>query len=555
MADQVTDNRTNISTGEAATNWEDIGGSALAVDTEISYDTYTGSIGGYVTTTRNATMYNNTTTGLFTSGDHAYLLVNCGVVSLLDTKALGGLTVRATGATISDWAEFELFGADEWPVAFDGGWIQIVVDIDELLANPTNTNGTPPTVGNIQRFGVTYITATVMPRMTDNIWVGGFKRLPSATPAILIEGKSGGTVDWNWDLVTAVAAVQLSAVIKPGPAGSYIVRGPVQIGIDDTTDHAFTDTNKAVLFDFQEVMLDGFYALSAVGNASTGTNDINMGLKTGTGNDATGAQGGLIQADPGGARFDLDFDDANLDSVNLYGLTLNHGGTFQLDTAAVDLISDTMIDCTKAHFSNANVVRLSVVAPNTADGVAFCDTDDLGDIANSTFEFSDGHAIEILNPSVTPQDNIGNIFLGAFGGTPGDNNTVSTGSTDAMIYNNGNQDPTVFNRSGGGTEPSFRNGANATSDDVAAISLTFTPLITGSDVSVFAAGTNTPLQSTDSSGASFVASVGASQLIDYKIYKPGYEVIEVYNVSFATSQNVLVNQQVNRNWRPGFDET
>ena len=553
MANQVTDNRTNISTGESATNWEDIGGTALAVDTEISYDTYSGSIGNYVTTTRDGTFYNNTTTGLFTSGDHAYLLFNCGVVSLLDTKALGGVTVRVTGATATDWAEFELFGSDDYPTAFSGGWVQIVVDIDELLANPTNTNGTPPTVGNIQRFGITFITATVMPRMTDNFWVGGFKRLPANTPALIVEGRDGGTADWDLAGIAAVAAVQLSAVLLPGPGGSFVCRGPIQFGINDTTTHGFSETNKTLLWDFQEVMLDGFYALSALGN-SGGTTNVAFGLKTGTGNDATGAQGGAIQAASTGARFDLDFDDPNIDSANFYGINFIHGGTFQLDDPAVDIATAFMIDCTKAHFSNAKVVRLNVVAPNTADGVAFCDTDDLADIANSSFEFSDGHAIEILSGGPASQSNVGNLFTGSFGGTPGDNLVASSGSNDAMIYNNAGAART-FNRSGGGTLPSFRNGASATSDDVASISLTFTPLITGSDVSVFAAGGNSPLQSTDSSGTSFVASVGAGQSIDYKVYAKGYEVIEVYGVSFSASQNVLINQQVNRNWRPDEDES
>lgn len=549
MADQVTDNRSGVADGTSATGWEDIGGSALAVDTEITYDTYSGSIGQYVTTTVDATMWNDGGIGLFSSGDHAYLLINCGVVSLLHTKANRGLAVRVTGATITDWAEFELFGSDEWPVTFDGGWAQIVVDIDELLANPTNQNGSPPTVGNIQRFGITFETDTVMPRMTDNIWVGGFAILGAGTPAIIVEGKSGGSTDWNFDLVRSVAAVQLSAVLKPGPAGSFICRGPIQFGIDDTTDHGFDDTNKALLWDFQEVMLDGFYGLSAIGDSSVGggTTDVDLGIKTGSGNSATGAQGGVIQADPNGARWDMDFDDAFLTNINLYGVTMQHGGTFDLDDAAVDIATVTMIDCTKAHLSNANVVRLSVVAPNTADGVAFCDTDDIGDIANSTFEFSDGHAIEILTGGPSSQTNVGNLFVGGYGGTPGDNNTPASGSTDAMIYNNAAAART-FNRSGGGTQPSFRNGTSATSDDVAAISLTFTPLEANSEVRVYETGTNVEVDGVENSGASFVASAGASQALDYKIINPGFLEIFQINVSFPSSQDVQVNQAIDRNY-------
>lgn len=546
MANQATDNRTLISTGEAVTNWEDITGAGAVLDTEISYNTYTGSIGEYATTTRAGTFYDNGSSGLFLGGDHAYILFNCGIVSLLDTKANGGVTIRVTGTSISDWAEIEIAGSDDYPTAFEGGWVQFVVDIDELIANPDNTNGTPPIVSTIQRIGITFVTASVMPRMADNCWVGGLFRLPANTPAIIVEGRDGGTDDWNFSRVASVAAVELSAVLRPGPGGSFVCRGPIQIGINDTTTHEFTSTNETLLWDSQQVMLDGFYGLSALGN-SGGTTNVTFGLKTGTGNDATGSQGGVIQADSGFSRWDMDFDDPNLDRVDFYGASLIHGGTFQLDDAAVDIASTTMVDCSKAHFSNAKVVRLSVVAPNTLDGVAFCDTDDLGDIAFGSFEFSDGHGVEILSGGPATQNNIGNVFLGSFGGTPGDNLVASSGSNDAMIYNNSGAAKT-FNRSDGGTQPSFRNGASATSDDEASINLTFTPLIAGSDIAVFAAGSNTPITDNDSSGTSFVASVGAGQNIDYKIYAAGYQAIEVYNVSFAASQNVLVNQQVDRNY-------
>lgn len=481
MANQATDNRTNISTGEAATGWEDIGGSALAVDTEISYDTYTGSIGNYVTTTRDGTFYNNGATGLFTSGDHAYLLFNCGVVSLLDSKVNGGVTVRVTGATATDWAEFELFGSDDYPTAFAGGWVQICVDIDELLANPTNTNGTPPTVGNIQRFGITFITATVMPRMTDNFWVGGFKRLPANTPAIIVEGRDSGTTDWNWASIAAVADIQLSAVLLPGPGGSFVCRGPIQIGIADATTHAFTETNKTLLWDFQEVMLDGFYGLSAIG--STGSVNVNFGLKTGTGDDATGAQGGSIQAADNGARWNMDFNDANLDAINFYGTQLIHGGDFLLNDIANSFISCAYIDCTSADVTNSEQLRCSIIDANTADGVAFMSTDDLGDIVFCSFGFSDGHAVELTAPpAATTQNSKGNLFTG-YGGTPGDNNTPSSGSTDAAIYNN-SADDLIINITDGGDTPSARNGASATTDFVASFNYTITSLDAGADVTI-----------------------------------------------------------------------
>lgn len=474
-----------------------------------------------------------------------YITVNSGVVGLLDTLANGGFRIRFCGATVTDFFEVNVGGSNSWPISIQGGWVTFVVDIEAAKSDAGRiTGGTEPATNAIRYVGFSQLL-TVMPKMADNTWFDTVYRLPQNTAAIIIEGRNGGTTDWNdADILTQLGTGQM--FYFEGPGGSYVIQGPIQFGINDTTTHGFTATNLAWLFNSQAYVVDGFYGLSALGN-SGGTTNVTLGVKTGTGAAATGAQGAVIQAASDGPRWAMDFDDPNLDAIGFYGCSFQHGGTFQLDDAAVDIASVNMIDVSKAHLSNANVVRLNVVAPNTADGVAFCDTDDIGDIINSTFEFSDGHAIEILSGGPASQSNVGNTFLGAYGGTPGDNNTPSSGSTDAMIYNNSAAAKT-FNRSGGGTQPSFRNGASATSDDVASINLTFTPLIAGSDISVFATGSNTPITASDSSGTSFVASVDAGQAIDYKIYRKGYLPIEVYNVSFSASQNVLVQQRFDKDY-------
>ena len=546
MANQVTDNRTNVSTGESATGWEDIGATALAVDTEIRYDTYTGSIGNYATTTRDATLYNNGGTGLFSSGDHAYLLVNCGVVSLLSTKVNGGLTVRVTGATITDWAEFELFGSNEWPTTFDGGWLQIVVDIDELLANPTNTNGTPPTVGNIQRFGVTFITATVMPRMTDNIWVGGFRRLPANTPGIIVEGRNGGSTDWNLASMAAVPAIQLAATLKPGPAGSFICRTPIQFGINDTSTHAFSDTNGLLLWSRQEIMLDGFYELSALGN-SGGTTNVTLGVKTGTGSAATGSQGGAIQAASNAARWDMDFNDPNVDGVNFYGVSCVHGGDFLLDDPAVSFISTFYIDCDSALVDTSEQLRIASVDANTADAVAFMTVSDLSDIENSTFNFSDGHAVEIDTAGTYTFS--GNIFAGAFLGTPGSNLAGGTGSNDAMILNSSGGLVTI-NIAGGGTTPSIRNTSGSTTQVNNDVTVTFVGAVNNSEIRVYTTGTQTELGTgIENSDGTDTISVAGGTAVDLVIHHIDYEQIKLVNFTWPSiDTNFQVAQRIDRNF-------
>lgn len=548
MANQITDNRTavadaaNITDGIAGT-W--VGSTSPAQDTDV-YIEGAASIAEQMTNSLRYVMWNAGSAQNF-SNNVFYIWINCGVVGLLTSKASGGFRIRFAGATITDYFEVYVGGSDSWPNAVAGGWVQFVVDIEGARSTAvTNgwTGGTTPATSAIQYVGYAAITSA-MTKVADNTWIDAIWRLPDGNPGIIVEGRNAGTTPWDFaDIYTQLG--QSAGCFRPGPSGTWVINTPLQIGINDTTTHEFSDSNALILWDNQEYAPTDLYKISALGNAG-GTTNVTLGVKTGSGTAATGAQGATIQAASTGVRWAMDFNDPNLDSVGLYGCTFQHGGIFDLDDPAVDIASVAFLDCSKAHVSNAVVVRPLVVNANTTTGNAFMDTDDIGDIAYGSFSFSAGHAIEILSGGPATQSNIGNIFLGSYGGTPGDNLVSSSGSNDAMIYNNSGAAKT-FNRSGGGTQPSFRNGASATSDDVASISLTFTPLIAGSDVSVFSAGSNTPISSTDSSGTSYVASVDAGASIDYKIYRKGYLPIEVFNVSFSATQNVLVAQQADRNY-------
>ena len=548
MANQITDNRTAVcvakTSAPASETWD--AASSASEDTEIFIEGDT-SIAEHITNSRRYIAYDSGGSNDW-SNNVFYIWVNCGVVGLLDTLANGGFRVRFAGNDAdadTNYFERNIGGNNSWPVAVAGGWAMFVVDIEEAHTNSDAVGGTKPATTAIRYVGYSAIT-TVMTRVADNTWVDAIWRLPDGNPGIIVEGQNGGATPWDSADIATQLGVATGMFIDLGVGGAYKVNAPIQIGINDTTTHEFEDTNAIWLWEDQATVPADLYGISALGNVG-GTTNVTFGVKTGTGNDATGAQGLTIAAAAAGARWFMDFDDPNLDSVGLYGCSFQHGATFELDDAAVDSASCLFIDTTKAHVSNAKIVRPTVVNANTADGVAFMDTDDIGDIAYGSFSFSDGHAIEILSGGPATQSNIGNIFLGAYGGTPGDNNTPASGSNDAMIYNNAGAART-FNRSGGGTQPSFRNGTSATSDDVASISLTFTPLIVGSDVSVFATGANTPISSIDSSGASYVASVDAGASIDYKIYAKGYLPIEVFNVSFSLTQNVLINQQADGNY-------
>jgi hypothetical protein len=269
---------------------------------------------------------------------------------------------------------------------------------------------------------------------------------------------------------------------------------------------------------------------------------VTFGVKTGTGADATGAQGLIITAESTAVRWAMDFDDPDLDSIGLYGCQFIHGGTFQLDDAAVDLASCLFLDCTQAQVSNATIVRASVVDANTADGTAFMITDDFGDIANCSFEFSDGHAIEITSTAVSSQNNVGNSFAGY---------TNSVNSTDAAILHSSAGSLTI-NSSGGSNlnTNSYRNTGGGSVTINNNVSTTLSGLVNPTEVRVYSAGTTTELAGQeDVTTGSFVFSLGAATSVDIRIFAVSYEPADILGYTVGSSDTTIpVQQRFDRNY-------
>ena len=539
----ITDNRTLISNADTLGSWEDELGGTMGVSAGTNnFITGTGSIQGRSTKSTDGILWNYGSAQDLTNVVF-YFWFNCTAAKVLATTAASGVTVRFTGATATDWFDIEVLGSDNYA----GGWKMIVVDASVAKTASHNTNGTPPAITAIQRVGVVVTTTATAAGADPNFFVDSSWSLAANTPGIIVAGQNTGSIPWTvQDIIDAADVNDVNkawGTIERLANGTVSINTPIQFGANDATVDEFEDTNEVLGWEDNNVP-DGFYGFSGV--AGTGQMDVTFGVIAGTGNDRSGSQG--LTVTTGGPRWFMDFStDVDIDSANFGGCTFIGGEIFDLDDPAVVCASVAYVNCNKAHVSNSAQVACQIVTPNTADGVAFMDTDDIGDIANCTFTFSDGHGVEILSGGPSSQNNVGNTFLGAFGGTPGDNLVASSGSTDAMIYNNAAAART-FNRSGGGTQPSFRNGASATSDDVAAVTITLTPLIVGSTASVYLTGTSTLVQENTNTGASWAFSVGASIAVDIVVLEASEDTndahvpVRIENVSFTVSQDFAINQ-------------
>jgi hypothetical protein len=242
-----------------------------------------------------------------------------------------------------------------------------------------------------------------------------------------------------------------------------VLNTPVQFGVSTGSEtNGFTDTNQVILWDDQLFAPTDLYGFSALGTTG-GTTNVTAGVKTSTGDDATGAQGWVVTAASTGARWTMDFDAANLNGINLYGCQFQHVGSMELDSAVVSCINTLFVDGGQAQVSNAEILRCSIIDANTADGTAALVTDDLGDIVFTSFEFSDGHAIEGTSTGTFASK--GNLFTG-YG---------ADDTNDAAFYNNSGGDITINVLSTvTGDSPTVRTSTNTTVQNTVTLRVTVT---------------------------------------------------------------------------------
>lgn len=444
MANTITDARTLLFNGGDGTGGQpdDLAGAATGTaDTS----TFLEGSSSYTISASNTLvgMLYDAGTAQNWSSNHFYLTVNSGVVGLMSTKAAGGFRVRFCGATVTDFFEVYVGGNDSWPIGIEGGWVNFVVDIEEAHTNSDNTGGTKPATSAIRYVGIANLLGS-MPKMADNTWLDTIHRLPDGTAGILIQGRNGGTTDWNSaDILTQLGGGQM--MFWQGPGGAYVINAPVQIGINDTTTHGFTDTNAVWLWDNQEFAAADLYKISALGGAS-GTTNVALGTKSGTGITASGAQGLTITGASAGVRWDMDFDDPNIDSVGFYGCSFQHGNNFQVDDAAVECINTLYIDTTTVEASNSNLfAHSSYINPNTAvdtGALVWNENVDVdGILDGSTFEKGTNahHAID-FGTAVTTDLTLRDCNFNGFGTTEDGNDAAlrflaTSGSLTCSLIN------------------------------------------------------------------------------------------------------------------------
>ena len=308
------------------------------------------------------------------SGNTFYIWWKC--VSVADTLANGGIRVRFCGNTVTDYFEKFIDGGNTGSI---DGWNMAVIDIDEARADATAgtpilgaNGGTPPATTAVRYVGIVFDIPGMVSGNTDNCFVDAMWRLPANTAGIRVEGQNTGSVDWTWDDI--VNAGDVSDTTKAWGTifkedGIIKINTPITFGANDAVTHGFSDTNTVVAWQ-NNLVAATFYSIDIIGGS--GTQSWKMGIKSGTGEDATGSQGLIMVAETAGVRFNINANDANIDAANFYGCQFVHGGAFGFDGANTSVISNLFNDCTSVDSSGIiEFLKCSIIGPNTTDGVAF----------------------------------------------------------------------------------------------------------------------------------------------------------------------------------------
>ena len=343
-------------------------------------------------------------------------------------------------------------GTGVWGLApaanYTGGFIPRVIDTAADFTSVTGsftTTGNPAQLNAVDEMGGGFTTITMISGNFANVLIDQF----TIGTGLRVDGtgNSWSTIEtaentnvWGWQ-------VEL--------LGAYIWRGGVYLGPSTgTATSSFTDTGQVITF--------------AAENVATGFYDINI---RGANTTVSFTQHVISSEDPAVARWNLTLDGTSVptfdDSASLFKgfdvITLQTGST----------LDGTTLDNGNSIIQNgATITNCSISNANTADGVALIQSDNLANISNCSFTFSDGHAIEITTAGTYSFS--GNTFTGYGADT----------TNDAAIYNNSGGSVTI--NSSNNTGITVRNGVGATTTVVDAVTVTVSGVSEGTSVQVIA---------------------------------------------------------------------
>jgi hypothetical protein len=507
-APAYTTDLTDLNLAEATTSWTNIGTGALAAETDffvqgsgcISKPGWTGDA------TRGA-IYDSGGGKTIPSPGGYFAWCYFWGPGALETEANGGMRM-IIGSSTAAYKNWYVRGGDTI-LPFDG-WACIPVD-PTLTADLTT--GTPTATqqffGALARIKAGAAISKGNPLGVDAIRYGR-GTLQS------VSGEAGNFATFAGAEATANSTSNRWGLFQ-AISGGYLQQGLFLMGTAATAVD-FRDSNRSIVIANTKKVISSFN-LFEVRNASSRVDWTNVSI-TALG---TTARGNFVAT--------------NNATINLTTCSFTDMGTFGF-LASSTILTSTFRRCQLVTQSSATFTGCTF--DSTADATRAVLSNNPGTISSCTF-LSSGtkHGIEITTAGTYSFS--GNTFTGY---------AASDGSTgNECIYNNSGGAVTL--NVSGGTTPTIRNGSGATTTVNSTVTVTVTPLATGSEVRAYKVSDGTELAGTESStGSSFAMGLpsGVAVTIVVICYAPPKIPVRIENVSFTVNQNLNPFQRTDPNF-------
>ena len=535
MAVTITDNRTVISTADSNNGWT--GSDSVEEFTEQPTPVEgSGCLGLQVSNDQEDAYY--TLPGPVDMGGTGTLVYQWVFPrGEMATTANGGIQLQLGDGT--NRIGFHLAGSDVAPFRHDQGpvgWQCLVLDTGNLPTDFTVLSGSRNNLdlSAITQVGVVFTTLVKSVGGVENCF---WDISRYGNDGLTITGGTAG----DPGVFEEIAALDRSSeplraygMLRQLGAGVFGLQGPLTFGGSAGEDTYFFDTNTTVVFENRN-FLDDKYKITVQGS-NTGSTTFRLGVKSGEGDNATGADGCTLQV-PTTASAAWDATDPDVDDLRIYGTILTgfrEGIAFSSGTNA------------ETHEFMGNTIRLSGQV-------------DLGRVITRTGTFT-GYSqeraallwnenIDIINCEFTGNNDDINDPAGiehpSSAGSPYNYQDLTFAANDFDIFNSSGAEITV--EAGGSSNPSTSRGDPVVIENV--VTLTITGLQPDSEVRVYRESDGVELGGTESSTETFVLSydyVGDTDVF-IVVHHLNFRYLRITGVTLTAEDAVLpVQQQVDR---------
>lgn len=418
--------------------------------------------------------------------------------------ATAGIRLRVSDGT--NWGEWNVGGTD----TYGGGWKCFAVYTDK----PFSANsGTAPNLSAITEVGVVFQTINKYKNVENIFW--DMCRYGSGLEI------TGGTdvAPGTFDDIVAIDEINSYGIISK-QEGVYFTQGLLEFGDTTTADCYFKDTNQVVVFPDRFGVENESFGIQVHGN-TTGTTDVQFG----TVSNNVGGNGCYLKGD-GNSKPQITGIDANINTFNLYGCTLQSCGSLTIDQQTNKVLNTNFVSCNLIE-PNQTTFESCVVASSPKTQALKLITNH--NVASSTFN----NNINALLVDTIATYEFSELFFS------GNTYDVENASTGLVTINVSDGDSPTYINTNGGTVTVNNN-----------VAITLTGMKDNTEVRVYEQGTSNELAGVENAitgttdDREFTFSLSAGVNIDIHIFNTTWISTNIYNYTVPSSTTALPVTQV-----------